>query len=131
MVSPKPINTGWDRGAGSGVDRILPVDCLGGIRSFCLVDIGWALDGRVELGATVRFDEVLVEAGRAGVTVDPGLTIEEGRKEVGVALTFPRPPPSSTARPVPPPLPSTRAASSIGLKETTEAEVLKCRFELL
>jgi hypothetical protein len=131
MVKPRPTNVGWDREAGSGADRILSVDCLGGFRSFCLVDIGWALDGRVELGATVRSDEVLAEAGRAGVTVDPGLTIEEGRKEVGVALKFPRPLPSWTGLLVPPPLPSTRAASSMGFKEVTEAEGLKCRFELL
>ena len=129
IVNPRPDKAGWDWGAGA--DRILSVDCLGRIPSFCLEDTGWVLDGVVEVGATVRFDVVLAEAGRAGDTALPVVTMEDGRNEFGIASTLPRPLPSRSTLLASPPLTSTRAVSSIGFKEATDAEGLKCRFELL
>lgn len=127
ILKPRPAKTDW--GCGAGADRILSVDCLGWIRSPCLEDIGWALDGLVEVGATVRADRVLAEAGRTGAMVESELIIEEGRRESGIASTFPRLLPSCTSLLARPPLSCT--ASSMGFKEATEADVLKCRFELL
>jgi len=90
IVNPSPAKVGWDCGAGAGADRILSLDILGWIRSFCLVEVGCTLDGLLPVGATVRVDEGFAEAGRAGDTAGSASAMEDGRSEIGIVLTFPR-----------------------------------------
>lgn len=93
IVKPRPARVGWGCGAVAGADRILSLDCLGWIRSFCLVEVGCTLDDLVLMGAVVRVDEAFSEAGeagRAGDTAGSALAIEDGRREIGIVSTFPR-----------------------------------------
>ena len=83
------------------------------------------------VGAALRVNEGFAEAGRAGDTAGSALAIEDGRSEIGIVSTFPRLFPSRTSPLVPPTLLTPCAVSSMALKEATEVEGRRCRFELL
>ena len=83
------------------------------------------------VGAALRVDEGFAEAGRAGDTAGSALAIGDGLSEIGILSTFPRLIPSGISLLVSPDLTSPCAVSSMGLKEATEVEGRRCRFELL